>query len=156
MLMFNHGVPPARPAVQSGGIPSRRFTRRSSPMSKPSPTTDSHPTAATLEQLREEIRRHDELYYQRARPEISDQEYDALLRKLLELEAAYPEWVTPDSPSRRVGGQPVEGHASVRHAVRMTSIDNTYDEAEVREFDARVRKLLGSDNFAFTCEPKID
>jgi len=123
--------------------------------SSPAPAT-SAAVAADVEKLRDEIRRHDELYYQRARPEISDQEYDALLRKLLELEAAHPELVTPDSPSQRVGGQPVEGHASVRHAVRMTSIDNTYDEAEVREFDARVRKLLGTSHFAYTCEPKID
>ncbi|HVT82947.1 MAG TPA: NAD-dependent DNA ligase LigA, partial [Phycisphaerae bacterium] len=112
--------------------------------------------AADLEKLRHEIRRHDDLYYQKARPEISDQEYDALMRKLIDLEEKHPDLVTPDSPSNRVGGKPIEGFASVRHAVRMMSIDNTYDEAEVREFDTRVRKLLGGAKPAYTCEPKID
>jgi DNA ligase (NAD+) len=112
-----------------------------------------------LENLRQEIRRHDELYYQKAVPEISDQQYDALMRQLLEAEEKHPEWVTPDSPSQRVGGQPVASFASVRHAIRMMSIDNTYDEGEVREFDKRVRKLLGKgekDPCRYTCEPKID
>jgi DNA ligase (NAD+) len=110
-----------------------------------------------LEQLRNEIRRHDDLYYQKAAPEISDQQYDALLRQLLDAEALHPDWVTPDSPSQRVGGHPLSAFASVRHAVRMMSIDNTYDEAEVREFDKRVRKLLGPDGTCrYTCEPKID
>ena len=109
-----------------------------------------------LETLRHEIRRHDELYYLQAQPEISDQEYDALLRQLLELEAAHPEWVTPDSPSQRVGGKPIAGFAAVRHAMRMMSIDNTYEEEGVREFDARVRKLLGGRDFRYTCEPKVD
>lgn len=112
--------------------------------------------AAEIERLRDEIRRHDELYYQQARPEISDQEYDALMRRLLELEEAHPDLVTPDSPSQRVGGKPIESFGTVKHAVRMMSIDNTYAEEEVREFDTRVRKLLGTDKFAYTCEPKID
>jgi DNA ligase (NAD+) len=109
-----------------------------------------------LEFLRSEIRRHDELYYQQAHPEISDQDYDALLRKLLELEAQHPELITPDSPSQRVGGNAIDMFHTVRHAVRMMSIDNTYDETEVREFDARIRRLLGTDQFRYTCEPKID
>jgi DNA ligase (NAD+) len=117
-------------------------------------------TPADLEELRQEIRHHDELYYQKAAPEISDQEYDALLRRLLELETAHPDWVTPDSPSQRVGGAPIAGFASVRHVLRMMSIDNTYDEAAVREFDTRVRKLLGAEgggqDIGYTCEPKID
>lgn len=112
--------------------------------------------AEQIEALREEIRRHDELYYQRAKPEISDQDYDALMKRLLELEAAHPELVTADSPSQRVGGKPVEGFATVKHAVRMMSIDNTYSEEDLREFDVRVRKLLGSDKYEYTCEPKID
>ena len=69
-----------------------------------------------IERLRDEIRRHDELYYQHAKPEISDQEYDALLRRLIELEEKHPEFATADSPSRRVGGKPIEGFVSVRHA----------------------------------------
>jgi len=112
--------------------------------------------AEELHQLREEIRRHDDLYYLHARPEITDQQYDGLLRRLLELEALHPELVTPDSPSQRVGGNPIEGFTTVKHAVRMMSIDNTYDEQGVRDFDARVRKLLGTDDFQYTCEPKID
>lgn len=112
--------------------------------------------ADALEALREEIRRHDELYYQKARPEITDQEYDALLRKLIAMEAQHPELITPDSPSQRVGGNAIDAFTSVRHAVRMMSIDNTYDEKEVREFDARVKRLLGTDKYRYTCEPKID
>ena len=116
--------------------------------------------AAELETLREEIRHHDELYYQRAKPEISDQEYDALMKKLVGLEEAHPELVTADSPSQRVGGKPIESFKTVRHAERMMSIDNTYSEEEVREFDTRVRKLLaeagGAAGIAYTCEPKID
>src|ERR1051325_5877049 len=113
-------------------------------------------TAAELEKLRDEIRHHDDLYYQKAKPEISDQAYDALLKKLIDLEAAHPELVTPDSPSQRVGGKPIEGFKSVRHAMRMMSIDNTYAEEEVGEFDTRLKKLLGHDKFEYTCEPKID
>ncbi len=112
--------------------------------------------SAEIEHLRDEIRRHDDLYYNRAKPEISDQDYDALMRRLIELETLHPELVTSDSPSHRVGGNPIEGFASVRHAVRMMSIDNTYEESGVRDFDARIRKLLGTDNFRYTCEPKID
>jgi DNA ligase (NAD+) len=113
-------------------------------------------TPDDLEMLRREIRRHDALYYQQAQPEISDPQYDDLLRRLLDLEAAHPDWVTPDSPSQRVGGQPIEGFATVRHALPMMSIDNTYEEAGVREFDTRVRKLLGTSSYRYTCEPKVD
>ncbi|HUO10561.1 MAG TPA: NAD-dependent DNA ligase LigA [Phycisphaerae bacterium] len=109
-----------------------------------------------IDTLRDDIRRHDELYYSQAKPEISDQEYDALMRRLIELEAAHPDLVTPDSPSQRVGGNPIEGFESVRHAVRMMSIDNTYTESEIRDFDDRVKRLLGTDNYRYTCEPKID
>lgn len=123
-----------------------------------SPSSAHSPSAMALEleALREQIRHHDELYYQQAKPEISDTQYDELLKKLLDLEAAHPELVTPDSPSQRVGGRPVEGFASVRHALRMMSIDNTYSEAEVRDFDTRIKKYFGSEAFAYTCEPKID
>src|SRR6186713_2163612 len=103
--------------------------------------------AASVEQriakLRDEINRHNERYYIDARPEISDQEYDKLLRELVELEAAHPALVTPDSPTQRVGGAPIEGFETVRHASRMMSIDNTYNEEELRAFDERVKKGLG-------------
>src|ERR1700743_3295294 len=103
-----------------------------------------------IEKLRDEIRRHDELYYSKAKPEISDQEYDALMRRLVELEAENPELVPWDPPSQRVGGKPIEGFESVRHAVRMMSIDNTYAEEEVRDFDDRVKRLLGADKYRDT------
>ncbi|HZZ44135.1 MAG TPA: NAD-dependent DNA ligase LigA [Tepidisphaeraceae bacterium] len=106
--------------------------------------------------LREELNRHNHLYYQQARPEISDQEYDALMRELIALEQAHPELLTGDSPSQRVGGEPIEGFATVEHAVRMYSIDNTYDEEELRKFDERVRKVLGGEEVEYVCEPKVD
>ena len=109
-----------------------------------------------IETLRREIRRHDELYYQQAKPEISDQQYDALLRQLSDLEQAHPELITPDSPTQRVGGKPLKSFASVRHAIAMISIDNTYSEGEVREFDQRVRKALDAEAYSYVCEPKID
>jgi DNA ligase (NAD+) len=106
--------------------------------------------------LRRELERHNELYYQ-GKPEISDLEFDALMRQLIELEQAHPQLITADSPSQRVGGQPVEGFKTVEHAVPMMSIDNTYDEAEVRAFDVRVRKALGeSGKIAYVLEPKVD
>ncbi len=117
--------------------------------------------ADELESLRQQIRHHDDLYYQKAQPEISDKAYDALLKELLELEAAHPELVTPDSPSQRVGGKPIDGFASVTHAIRMMSIDNTYDETEVREFDTRVRKLLaaegsgGGRSYVYLVSPRL-
>ncbi len=109
-----------------------------------------------IESLRNLIRHHDELYYQQAQPEIADQEYDALYRQLAELEARHPEFVSPDSPTRRVPGAPISGFQSVRHAVPMISIDNTYTMGEVAAFDARLRKLLSSAAVSYICEPKID
>lgn len=112
--------------------------------------------ALRIEQLRQQLRRHDYLYYVEAAPEISDRDYDKLMAELKALEAAHPDLVTPDSPTQRVGGQPVEGFATVEHAQPMLSIDNTYSEADVREFDARVRKILGETPFHYLVEPKID
>jgi DNA ligase (NAD+) len=106
--------------------------------------------------LREELNRHNYLYYVEARPQISDQEYDKLMAELIEIETAHPELATADSPSRRVGGQPLEGFRTVEHAVPMMSIDNTYDEAEVRAFDERVRKSLGGEQPQYVLEPKVD
>ncbi len=93
-------------------------------------------------QLRSELNRHNYLYYVEAKPEISDREYDRMMSRLTELEAEHPELVTPDSPTQRVGGQPLDGFATVRHAVPMLSIDNTYSYDELREWDVRVRKGL--------------
>ena len=112
--------------------------------------------AQRIEQLREIISRHDTLYYVHAAPEISDREYDRLLDELKALETARPELITPESPTQRVGGQPSKGFDTVKHAVRMLSIDNTYNADEVRKFDARIRKDLGGASFHYVVEPKID
>ncbi|CAN5425690.1 NAD-dependent DNA ligase LigA [soil metagenome] len=109
-----------------------------------------------IQKLRDEITRHNELYYAKAKPEISDQDFDALLRELIELETAHPELVTPDSPSQRVGGAPIEGFNTVEHTVPMSSIDNTYSEDEVLAFDERVRKLLDGQSPKYVLEPKVD
>jgi len=112
--------------------------------------------AKEIDQLREEISRHDRLYFVDAAPEISDREYDRLVERLRKLEAEHPELVTPDSPTQRVGGEPLKGFNSVTHSVPMRSIDNTYNEGELREFDQRVRKILGDDPFAYIVDPKVD
>jgi DNA ligase (NAD+) len=108
-----------------------------------------------IHQLRDELNRHNYLYYVEAQPQVSDQQYDKLMRELTDLEAAHPEFASPDSPTQRVGGQPIESFRTVEHAVPMMSIDNTYDEAAVREFDARVKKNLGEQP-AYVVEPKVD
>ena len=110
-----------------------------------------------IEALRQDIRRHEELYYVQATPEISDEQFDALMRELQALEAEHPELVTPDSPTQRVGGRPAAGFASVEHLAPMLSLDNAYNEAELRAFDDRVRRGLGTaDPVAYVCELKID
>ncbi|RMF70851.1 MAG: NAD-dependent DNA ligase LigA [Planctomycetota bacterium] len=108
------------------------------------------------EQLRRELRRHDRLYYVEARPEISDEQYDRLMRELQDIEAAFPELVTPDSPTQRVGGEPLGGFETVAHEIPMLSVDNTYSPAELREFDQRVRKTLGDVAYDYVIDPKID
>lgn len=107
-------------------------------------------------ELRDEINQHDYNYYVLAAPTISDRDYDRLLEELRELEKQYPDLLSPDSPTQRVGGQPLEGFEQVRHAVPMLSIDNTYNEEELREFDARVAKRLGGEPYEYVVDPKID
>src|ERR1700677_2013367 len=102
-----------------------------------------------IDELRRELEHHSYLYYMQAKPEISDQQFDRMMKELTDLEAAHPEFASPNSPTQRVGGQPIEGFKSVEHAVRMMSIDNTYDEGEVRAFDERVRKRLGGETPAY-------
>lgn len=110
-----------------------------------------------LEELRREIRRHDELYYVGPASEISDRQFDALMRELQALEEAHPELVTPESPTQRVGGRPAEGFDTVVHATPMLSLDNAFDEAELRAFDERVRKGLGVEGpVTYVAELKID
>jgi DNA ligase (NAD+) len=107
-------------------------------------------------QLRREIEHHNLLYYQQAQPEITDQQYDALLRELQDLEIAHPELLTPDSPTQRVGGAPLEGFSQITHPVRMMSLDNTYSEAELRDFYQRLQKALGREHIRCLVEAKID
>src|SRR5262245_47034037 len=111
--------------------------------------------------LREELRRHDRLYYVESRPEISDAEYDALFRELKELEARHPDLVTSDSPTQRVGAPLPEGQGfeKVRHAVPMLSIDSLFTVEEVREFEEKLRRFLKTPegtSFDWAVEPKLD
>lgn len=110
---------------------------------------------AEIERLREEIRKHDYLYYIKGEPIISDYEYDQLYRRLVELEKQYPELVTPDSPTQRVAGAPLEEFATVTHDPPMLSLDNAYDEGEVEAWETRVRRALGR-KVEFMAEAKID
>src|SRR4051812_16897238 len=96
-----------------------------------------------IKKLRDDINHHSHLYYIESRPQIGDRDFDRLLAELIELEKANPHLITPDSPSQRVGGDVQSQLKPVRHAVPMMSIDNTYNEEEVRAFDERVRKGLG-------------
>ena len=109
-----------------------------------------------IEQLRKDIERHDYFYYVLDNPKISDREYDRLMEQLKELEAKYPEWITPDSPTQRVGGQPAEGFESIVHKVPMLSLDNTYNVEELRDFHNRVVKNLGTEEVEYVVELKID
>jgi DNA ligase (NAD+) len=107
--------------------------------------------------LRDQIRHHEEQYYVHDAPEISDAEFDSLMNALKALEREHPELVTPDSPTQRVGGRPVEGFETVEHAAPMLSLDNAYNEAELRAFDDRVRKVLGgTPRVRYVAELKID
>jgi len=113
-------------------------------------------TGKTIAKLRDEIRRHDELYYLRENPEISDREYDSLIEKLRELEAKHPELVTPDSPTQRVAGHPAESFPEFVHRVPMLSLDNSYSIDELRAFDERCRKLADGKSPEYVAELKID
>ncbi len=106
--------------------------------------------------LRQEIEEHDRLYYLEANPRISDAQYDGLMRRLRELEEAHPEFITPESPTRRVSGQPIEGFRQIAHRTPMLSLDNTYSEEEVAEFFRRVQRHLGGEAPATVVEPKVD
>jgi DNA ligase (NAD+) len=106
--------------------------------------------------LRETLRHHEYLYYVLDQPEISDQEFDQLLKQLEALEAQHPELVTPDSPSQRVGGKPREGFIKVAHSSPMLSLDNTYNEEELRDWERRVHQLSGRQDVDYVCELKLD
>ena len=116
-------------------------------------TTDLH---ARLMALRDEIRRHDYLYYVKAKPEISDSAYDRLFRELADLERAHPEWVTTDSPTQRVGAPPLSSLKKVPHEQAMLSLDSLVDRADVHAFDQRMKRELGVPSVEYTAEPKFD
>ena len=109
-----------------------------------------------IKSLRQQIRKHDYLYYVLNQPQISDQKYDQFLDELKNLEQQHPALITPDSPTQRVSGQPIEGFTQVKHAIAMLSIDNTYSADELRDFDERVEKGLGTKNYQYVVELKID
>lgn len=116
------------------------------------------PAAATAQaaELRRQLHYHNYRYYVLDDPEIPDAEYDRLLRELQQLEALYPELISDDSPTQRVGAAPVAGFAEVAHAVPMLSLQNAMDESEMRAFDERVRRELGCESVAYLAEPKLD
>ena len=107
-------------------------------------------------ELREQLEKANYEYYILDQPSLDDAAYDALLRELQDLEAKHPELVTPESPTQRVGTAPSTRFAPVEHAHPMLSLSNAFDEAEVRAFDARIRKALGRDDVGYVCELKID
>lgn len=109
-----------------------------------------------IARLKKEIAGHDRLYYVMAKPEITDQEYDALYRRLKDMETEFPDLVTADSPTQRVGGEPIKGFRAVRHILPMMSLDNTYSAEEIREFDERVKKNLKGIAVEYVVELKFD
>ena len=120
-------------------------------MSKPPESAEKR-----VAMLRQELAEHNRRYYEDAAPTITDQQYDALYRELIDLETAHPELLTPDSPTQRVGGKPLEEFSQIRHRVPMLSLDNTYSEGEVSEFYRRVQKALPGREVPVIIEPKID
>lgn len=109
-----------------------------------------------IETLREKIRHHEYLYYVLDQPEISDPEFDRLMQQLKDLEAQHPSLITPDSPTQRVGGKPREGFVKVPHSSPMLSLDNTYNEEELRDWERRVHELSGRSDVDYVCELKLD
>jgi DNA ligase (NAD+) len=136
------------PRVRSAGTGERRAIL--------GPVTAPAAARKRADELRRLITRHDHLYYGLDRPEVTDAEYDALVRELRELESRYPELVTPDSPTQRISGQVAEAFAAVEHAAAMLSLDNALGEPDLREFEARLHRALPGVTFAYVCEPKVD
>ena len=117
---------------------------------------DEAQAAKRIAELRDQIREHDRRYYEEAAPTISDRDYDRLYKELADLEAKFPELVTSDSPTQRVGGKPLQAFAQIQHRVPMLSLDNTYSEDEVAKFYERMTKLLPSAKIPVVIEPKVD
>ncbi len=138
---------------------TKKKTEAASLEAKPVAALDEAEAAAELARLAAEIAHHDELYYRKDEPEISDADYDALRARNDEIEARFPHLVRDDSPSLRVGAAPVEAFGKVPHRVPMLSLGNVFDEEGLRDFLDRIRRFLGLDTIeglAFTAEPKID
>ena len=112
--------------------------------------------ARRIEELREQIRYHEHRYYVLDQPEVSDAEFDRLMQELKKLEAEHPETITPDSPTQRVGGKPREGFVKVPHSTPMLSLDNAYNEQELRDWERRVHELSGRAAVDYVCELKLD
>jgi DNA ligase (NAD+) len=117
---------------------------------------DETQPAKRIGQLRGEIKEHDRRYYEEAAPTISDREYDRLYKELVDLEAKFPDLVTPDSPTQQVGGKPLQAFAQIQHRVPMLSLDNTYSEDEVANFYKRMTRLLPDEKIPVAIEPKVD
>src|SRR5215471_7411963 len=109
-----------------------------------------------IETLREKIRHHEYLYFVLDQPEITDLEFDKLMQQLRQIEGEHPTLITPDSPTQRVGGKPREGFVKVRHSSPMLSLDNTYNEDELRAWERRVHELSGRKDVDYVCELKLD
>jgi DNA ligase (NAD+) len=128
----------------------------------PSPTiicamaSPSKDVEKKIEALREKVRHHEYQYYVLDNPEVSDVEFDKLMRRLKDLEAEHPSLITPDSPTQRVGGKPREGFVKVPHSSPMLSLDNTYNEEELRDWERRVHELSGRGDVDYVCELKLD
>ena len=118
--------------------------------------TSAPAVESRIEELREQIRHHEYRYYVLDDPQISDAEFDILMNELKKIEAAHPELITSDSPTQRVGGKPKEGFAKVEHSRPMLSLDNAYNEDELRDWDRRVRELTGQKKIDYVCELKLD
>ena len=116
----------------------------------------SKTVAARAEELRRLLHHHNYRYYILNQPEVSDAEYDRLLKELKDLEAAHPDLITPDSPTQRVGGAVAEGFPSVEHRVPMLSLDNAFTPEGIREFAARLLRALPDQTFSYVCEVKVD
>ncbi|OVE75372.1 DNA ligase (NAD(+)) LigA [bacterium E08(2017)] len=122
-------------------------------------TADAQPSKTQeerAEQLRDELNRQNHLYYVLATPEITDREYDKLLKELEDLETEFPSLQTPDSPTIRVGGAPLPEFQSVKHGTRMMSLSNTYSKDELRQFDSRTKEIMGDNTYSYVLEPKVD
>ncbi len=109
-----------------------------------------------IDSLREKIRYHEHRYYVLDSPEVSDAEFDRLMNELKKLEADHPDLITPDSPTQRVGGKPREGFVKVQHSSPMLSLDNAYNEQELRDWERRVHELTGQKSIEYVCELKMD